>query len=83
MTTFLGALHLGTVLSASLGPAGPVAGSGGQQATQGWLDPAVPWPMVAAAILSLTFLSAAASMHAWSGTRKHHEITSIGRRAPH
>jgi hypothetical protein len=54
-------------------------GGGSQSVLQGLLDPSVPWPIVATAFAGLGFLSAAVSMHAWSGTRKHNEIRSIDR----
>jgi hypothetical protein len=46
---------------------------------QHWLDPAVPWQFVVCALVSVSFLSAAVSMHAWSGTRRNQEISSTGR----
>jgi hypothetical protein len=66
------------------GQGGPVgAGSGQSAAAQGWLNPAVPWPMLAAAVVALTFLSAVVSMRAWSGTRQRNELRSMERGGPH
>jgi hypothetical protein len=59
----------------------PVGGD--QSVLQSWLDPSVPWQIVATAVAGLAFLSSAVSMHAWSGTRKHHDVRSIGRGADH
>jgi hypothetical protein len=67
----------------SLPATGTGPGRGGatgvESGFQGWLDPGMPWPVVISALMAICFLSAAVSMHAWAGTRKHHDIRSIGR----
>jgi hypothetical protein len=39
----------------------------------------MPWPVMVCTLMAIAFLSAAVSLHAWSGTRSHHDIRSIGR----
>jgi hypothetical protein len=64
----------------SAGHGGPRGGATGfESGYQGWLDPGVPWQVMICAVMAICFLSAAVSLHAWSGTCKQQEIRSSGR----
>jgi hypothetical protein len=63
---------------------GPIGGptTRDQAALQSWLNPTVPWALVVTVLVTLALASAALSMLAWSGTRRNHDLRSIGK-GPH
>lgn len=61
-------------------------GTDSQAALASWLHPAVPWTFVIGAIVAvaaLGLLSAAFSALSWSGSRKNHDLRSVGRKTFH
>jgi hypothetical protein len=74
---------IGSVLPAGR-RGGPVGGSptSNQAALQSWLNPTVPWALVVTVLVTLALASAALSMLAWSGSRRNHDLRSIGK-GPH